>query len=122
MPVYHQAETIHAYLYQGNLLPAMSELTACLRLNRENSGLPQDEYFISIAIRSQHNEFLVGWNLDSVLDFYIGGKQTLAPLSEGFDMNDFIHGWHTHCFTYKAGGFFKVIDSNYCKLKFLAGL
>ena len=111
MPVHHQAESTDSYLYQENL-PAMSELTACFQLKRTNPGLPQDEYFISIALSSQSNEFLIGWNIDSVLEFWVDNVQKLVPLSSSFDMNDLVHGWHKHCFTYKTGGSFKVNDDD----------
>ena len=118
MSVYHQEYNTNSYLYQENL-PSMTELTACFLLKRTNSGLPQDEYFISIAVPSQSNEFLIGWNIDSVLEFWVDNVQKLIPLSSSFDMNDLVHGWHRHCFTYKAGGYFKVNNLNLFKLKHL---
>ena len=120
MSVYHQEYNTNSYLYQENL-PSMTELTACFLLKRTNSGFPQDEYFISIAVPSQSNEFLIGWNIDSVLEFWVDNVQKLVPLSSSFDMNDLVHGWHRHCFTYKTGGSFKVNNLNLFNQKYSTG-
>ena len=120
MSVYHQEYNTNSYLYQENL-PSMTELTACFLLKRTNSGLPQDEYFISIAVPSQSNEFLIGWNIDSVLEFWVDNAQKLVQLSSSFDMNDLVHGWHRHCFTYKTGGSFKVNNLNLFNQKYSTG-
>ena len=120
MSVYHQEYNTNSYLYQENL-PSMTELTACFLLKRTNSGFPQDEYFISIAVPSQSNEFLIGWNIDSVLEFWVDNAQKLVQLSSSFDMNDLVHGWHRHCITYKTGGSFKVNNLNLFNQKYSTG-
>ena len=54
------------------------------------------------------NEFIIGLNPAGNLEIHMQAHATTLPLCCNHDINALFNGWHKHCFTYKAGGSYKV--------------
>ena len=54
------------------------------------------------------NELLFGLNTAKKMVVHQNGAVTTLPLCCGHTIDNLFNGWHKHCFTWKAGGPYKV--------------
>ncbi|XP_067950451.1 C-reactive protein-like [Watersipora subatra] len=104
---YTQEHSIYDYLYQRDL-PGLSELTTCFWYYSDEGISRNDIYLISIATTERSNEFQIGWDKDGNLALEVRYDSIALELMESDDMSNLWDFWHKHCFTWKAGGQFKV--------------
>ena len=64
----------------------------------------------NVITASQVNELTIGWDYYGPDLYYTVQDSTHndLPLCCGHDMKDLVFEWHKYCFTFKAGGSFKV--------------
>ena len=67
----------------------------------------------ALHILGEDNELRIGWGSSGEMTIRVEGERTSFSLCCGDTMEDFVFGWHKHCFTYKTNEYTKVCNVVY---------
>ena len=73
--------------------------------------------YFALHILGEANELRIGWGSSGEMTIRVEGERTSFSLCCGDTMEDFVFGWHKHCFTYKTNEYTKVCNIVYYRLQ-----